>query len=152
MSNGDCLRSTIYKGVFRISRVLLLQWAGRRTGETHIVAAEVVDRSLGEHSVVYQSHKKCQIIFKTIYGGTDSYIQAQTCEEEGSCQQSGSVGLALDQELLCTCCRKGIHWTHQLGLARSQGLESGLLAHGDLSTLHDQSQTAGDGITGFLSL
>jgi hypothetical protein len=26
------------------------------------------------------------------------------------------------------------------------------LAHGDLSTLHDESQTARDGVTGFLSL
>lgn len=42
--------------------------------------------------------------------------------------------------------------TYKLGLAGAEGLESRLLAHGDLSTLHNQSQTAGDGITGFLSL
>lgn len=42
--------------------------------------------------------------------------------------------------------------TYKLGLAGAEGLESRLLAHGDLSTLHNQSQTAGDGVTGFLSL
>lgn len=42
--------------------------------------------------------------------------------------------------------------TYKLGLAGAEGLESRLLAHGDLSTLHDQSQTAGDGVTGFLCL
>lgn len=42
--------------------------------------------------------------------------------------------------------------TYKLGLAGAEGLESRLLAHSDLSTLHNQSQTAGDGVTGFLSL
>lgn len=47
---------------------------------------------------------------------------------------------------------RNIPVTNQLSLARSERLESGLLAHGDLSTLHDESQTARDGVTGFLSL
>lgn len=52
-------------------------------GETHVVAAEVVDGGLGEHghlgSLVFHS-------FVCIVKG-DIRIQAQTCGEEGSWRQ-----------------------------------------------------------------
>lgn len=40
----------------------------------------------------------------------------------------------------------------QLGLARAQCLQDALVAQSDLSTLHDQSQTAVDGVRRLLDL
>jgi hypothetical protein len=142
LSNGDCLRSR--QPVVGISGS---KFAGKEFS-THVVTAVVVDRGLGEHSVVFFN---CQFMpeFDFIFCFWVAYTQAQTCGEAGSFQRSGSVQTV---KTLSFSKHRNIPVTNQLGLARSERLESGLLAHGDLSTLHDESQTARDGVTGFLSL